>query len=393
MAAKKLGWTELPVEIRYFSGGEDADGILSPSKITSEDAFRFSRSNQTETEAFKNWFGDSKVVDADGKPLVVYHGSPDARFAKEDGIFKNMTEKYGGTGGSHAFWFASSRQVANTYADDRRAFDYQSAESGIISAYLSLKNPLIVDGGGRMWRDAQAIGKTTNVIEKAHKDGHDGAIIKNVKDDYNGNATLSRVTDTYVVFSPNQIKSATGNNGKFDANNNDIRFSRSQSFDAPTESKLDSIVYALQDKHVDLKRVTEAIKKTGAELADRVNAYLQEELYHGRTAKRTQDFIKHSLDPLINAMRISNVTMADFEEYLWMRHAEERNIQIAKVNPEMQDGGSGIKTQEARDYLAKLSPADKLKYDTLAKRVDEINAKSRQVLLDYGLESEATIKA
>lgn len=25
---------------------------------------------------FKNWFGDSKVVDADGKPLVVYHGMP-----------------------------------------------------------------------------------------------------------------------------------------------------------------------------------------------------------------------------------------------------------------------------------------------------------------------------
>lgn len=31
---------------------------------------------QTETEAFKRWFGDSKVVDAEGKPLVVYHGTP-----------------------------------------------------------------------------------------------------------------------------------------------------------------------------------------------------------------------------------------------------------------------------------------------------------------------------
>ena len=27
------------------------------------------------SEAFKSWFGDSKVVDDDGKPLVVYHGT------------------------------------------------------------------------------------------------------------------------------------------------------------------------------------------------------------------------------------------------------------------------------------------------------------------------------
>lgn len=29
---------------------------------------------QTDTLLFKNWFGDSKVVGAEGKPLVVYHG-------------------------------------------------------------------------------------------------------------------------------------------------------------------------------------------------------------------------------------------------------------------------------------------------------------------------------
>lgn len=30
---------------------------------------------QPGTAAFQRWFGDSKVVDADGKPLVVYHGT------------------------------------------------------------------------------------------------------------------------------------------------------------------------------------------------------------------------------------------------------------------------------------------------------------------------------
>ena len=37
---------------------------------------------QTETK-FKRWFGDSKVVDEEGKPLVVYHAT-DADFTVFD---------------------------------------------------------------------------------------------------------------------------------------------------------------------------------------------------------------------------------------------------------------------------------------------------------------------
>ncbi|MBE3122210.1 MAG: transglycosylase SLT domain-containing protein, partial [Thermoplasmata archaeon] len=35
----------------------------------------FQKEDQTKTEAFKKWFGDSKVVDDNGEPLVVYHGT------------------------------------------------------------------------------------------------------------------------------------------------------------------------------------------------------------------------------------------------------------------------------------------------------------------------------
>ena len=38
---------------------------------------------QTETKQFKRWFGDSKVVDRDGEPLVVYHAT-DAEFTVFD---------------------------------------------------------------------------------------------------------------------------------------------------------------------------------------------------------------------------------------------------------------------------------------------------------------------
>jgi hypothetical protein len=37
MVAKRLGWKYIPIDIRYFSGAEDEDGILSPAKVKAYD--------------------------------------------------------------------------------------------------------------------------------------------------------------------------------------------------------------------------------------------------------------------------------------------------------------------------------------------------------------------
>lgn len=184
----------------------------------------FSRPDKTDTPEFRKWFGESKVVDRAGNPLVVYHGAPDARFMGQDATFKSVHERYGKLGGKRAFWF-SDHTTARSYADDRRAFDYQNAEPAVIPAFLKIENPLIVDAGGKDWREAQARGKTSNVIEQAQEGGHDGVIIRNVRDNYN-NGPKTKPADTYVVFDSRQIKSATRNSGAFDANNPSILFSR-----------------------------------------------------------------------------------------------------------------------------------------------------------------------
>jgi hypothetical protein len=173
---------------------------------------------------FYRWFGDSKAVDMQGKPLVVYHGSPDARFMGEDATFKTQKQRYGFGRDKAAHWFSSDRRTANSYADDNRAFDYQNAEPAIIDAYLKLDNPLIVDAEGQEWRTAQQRGKTSDVIEEAFNSDHDGVIIKNVKDDYN-NGVRTPKTTTFTVFESNQIKSTTLNTGTFDPQNPDIRYS------------------------------------------------------------------------------------------------------------------------------------------------------------------------
>jgi hypothetical protein len=86
---------------------------------------------------------------------------------------------------------------------------------------LSLKNPLEIDWQGREWHG------TREIVEKAKKEGYDGIIIHNVKDNYN-NTTKTKPHNVYAAFSPEQIKSATDNRGTFDGANPDIRFSLSE---------------------------------------------------------------------------------------------------------------------------------------------------------------------
>lgn len=162
---------------------------------------------------------------------------------------------------------------------------------------------------------------------------------------------------------------------------------------APTDSKADTALYYLQNKQIDLKRVIEGVTAATGQIDEKWNAYLKEELYHGRTAKATKDFMTDELRPLLQNMQRAGVSMDDFETYLHNRHAEERNVQIASINPAMPDGGSGIDTADARSYLAGLDPAKRQAMESLAKRVDAITKETRELLVRSGLETRETIDA
>jgi len=108
----------------------------------------------------------------------------------------------------------------------------------------------------------------------------------------------------------------------------------------------------MQDKHIDLKRVQESITDALGNIRDDIDAYLQEELFHGRSAKATEEFLERELQPFLGEMKQRGIDMETLENFLWARHAKERNAQIAKVNPDMQDGGSGLTDQQAADLMA-----------------------------------------
>lgn len=76
---------------------------------------------------FWNWFGDSKVVDEDGRPLVVYHGS-DVSDIKE---FKGKQ-----------FFFSQFSDIAGSYGIKYDAEKGEVIEPNLYSVYLKIENPL-----------------------------------------------------------------------------------------------------------------------------------------------------------------------------------------------------------------------------------------------------------
>jgi hypothetical protein len=159
----------------------------------------------------------------------------------------------------------------------------------------------------------------------------------------------------------------------------------------PDDSKLDNFLYKVQDKLIDTKRVQQAITKQVGEIEDNWNAYMKEELYHGRTAKRTQDFLKKELSPIVKELAKANIDIGDFDQFLHNRHAEERNVQIAKINPSMPDSGSGIATADAQQYMKDLDPTKRKLLEKLANKIDSIVKGTQKILIDSGLEEQSTI--
>jgi putative uncharacterized protein (fragment) len=208
---------------------------------------------QIHSNNFKRWFGNSKVVDESGKPLIVYHGSNAdfTVFDKAKIAIDNL-----GTG----FYF-SNEDIANSYANRRT--QERGGKENTYAVYLKMEKPLdfrnvtyeqaieankqeflsfgfdeaeaqrqaaeLVDGfiaDTKRFNEKTdfAIALPDNKSEGMQRfiknEGIDGFIVPG-KDKASGKDGVA-----YVVFEPHQIKSATNNNGDFSSENADIRFSR-----------------------------------------------------------------------------------------------------------------------------------------------------------------------
>ena len=170
--------------------------------------------HEVRTDEFKNWFGDwqdsdeaSQVVDENGEPLIVYHGT-DADFSIFDrGLLgkntdENASDEAFARTAHVGFWF-STQQIP--WVDKH------------MPVYLNFRNPLRFDSLEEM---ANAVGEAESVeayLNELRSAGYDSIIVE-ADEEYGG--------ASYVALEPNQIKSATENVGSFSSSEDDIRYFR-----------------------------------------------------------------------------------------------------------------------------------------------------------------------
>ena len=168
----------------YLKAPNGADSKLTPEQWA-----------MVRTKGFKEWFGDwendpenaSKVVDGNGEPMVVYHGT-----LNEFTVFNR---------GRHGIYFSPSKEHAKKFAGPK----------GYIGSYfLRILRPYVGSFRGA------GVGTDISLDNRIYVDG--GIFTKADTDRY-----AKSGTQEIVVFEPSQIKSATDNTGEF-SESGDIRF-------------------------------------------------------------------------------------------------------------------------------------------------------------------------
>ena len=211
----------------------------APAVALNQDGIYKNGKADISTPAFRNWFGNSKVVDENGAPLVVYHGGKKGI----ESFNKSFDDR-------QVFFFTDDDWLAEAYRTKNQ--DY--AESDVYDVYLSIQKPLnltldnkdllstiknISEDAFRKYdldkidpdnydyysiqfkhKIAQlCISYRNEIVDFAKANGYDGLFTyeENVNGHFGGNG--------YIAFSPNQIKSVN-NNGRFDPNNPNIYYQR-----------------------------------------------------------------------------------------------------------------------------------------------------------------------
>lgn len=160
------------------------------------------RNTNIDTPEFKAWFGDSKIVDESGAPIVVYHGTWKPKNFKAFDTRPSPNALSAPSNVLGAF-FTDSTEKANSYANT------QPGASRVMPNYLALNNPY--RAGRHELSGLKTAEEALAFRERLEAEGYDGIIF-----DMPGKGRPGG----YVVFDPARIKSVF-NEGTFDPNNPD----------------------------------------------------------------------------------------------------------------------------------------------------------------------------
>lgn len=197
--------------------------------------------DQIQTKEFKQWFGNSKVVNADGTPKVMYHGTPNGNFDtfKKGANYFTENEQYAdryqnpsassiSTGKvvdnptTHAVYIKMEKPFDTRDSKAREIFEdeflnqdggYDEEGEETEHSWVSNGTELNENTGLPDWTDAEDL---YHFIKDKGYD-YDGIIVDEGADGGYGSAVVNRGV-AYVTFEPNQVKNVK-NSGEFDINN------------------------------------------------------------------------------------------------------------------------------------------------------------------------------
>lgn len=158
----------------------------------------------------------------------------------------------------------------------------------------------------------------------------------------------------------------------------------------PAEERLrDKFLRVLQDKMLPVYRTQQAIEVANErELDISENPYLTEELFYGKTEEDLRQLELRFVEPLIRAMKEAGVSSDQLNDYLYAKHAPERNKRIREINPEFEGPGSGMSDAEAAEIIGQYT-GDKLQQmEDLADRVYQMTQLTRDLLRASGLQAD-----
>ncbi|WP_280568300.1 LPD38 domain-containing protein [Chromohalobacter sp. 296-RDG] len=169
----------------------------------------------------------------------------------------------------------------------------------------------------------------------------------------------------------------------------------STGFSMPDEGLRNATLRKMADKMRPLKILEDAIRKTGQDIEEEADAYLAEELFHGKVEYDLRQLREQHVEPLSDGLAKAKISQAELDDYLYARHAPERNATIAERNPDdpdMQDGGSGMTNAEAAEIIDRVTESgQQAEYDRLAGIVGDMTRLRLDAIREGGLEDDAVV--
>jgi soluble lytic murein transglycosylase-like protein len=387
----KSVWKKIPGRIH-------AGATTYPNRKTSETAAGVDDIVHSDT-LIVNHDTVSKVIDEEtGEPKIYYHGTsfdfdtfrdgkpiflaPKATVAEffirhKDSTDGNIISAFVRAANPFSIYNREHAQRMADYLNDARSkLKPDSIRAGVLKR-IEGTFELVAEG------DPKAVRWSTiehEEVQKAIRDmGFDGFYTNEL-----GNKNIA-------VYSANQVKSAISNTGAFSGDGN-MMFSRRKAVQGepmPDETTVQHAKRTWQDRFIRFRVLREWLKSKGVKLSEEADVYLAEERMHAKIANQIEDLHETVVQPLLKKIGDAGFTLTEVAQFLHAQHAEERNVQIAKINQDMPDGGSGMSTTEARDILA-VAPQE---LRDIANEFRQITERTKALYLDNGIITQEMVDA